>query len=131
MAARDLEGGDGGKSLRGRAGGRSAVNGPELRRGEKVENRLPLPRSAGAWSPQLQLIFPCSLMELETEVETETIPRKRKGTPNSALETEPDLEIKKPNAKVSKGEPGRRPKSCAAPSPVPPPPVGSLPRDPG
>ncbi|XP_049999243.1 RNA exonuclease 5 isoform X5 [Alexandromys fortis] len=43
-------------------------------------------------------------MELETEMETETetIPRKRKGTPNSALETEPDLEIKEPKAKKAR-----------------------------
>lgn len=52
-------------------------------------------------SPQLQPISPCSLMELETE----TIPRKRKGAPTSALATEPDLEDEEPKAKVSKGEP--------------------------
>ncbi|XP_038182255.1 RNA exonuclease 5-like [Arvicola amphibius] len=33
------------------------------------------------------------------ELETETIPRKRKGAPNSALATEPDLEDEEPRAK--------------------------------
>ncbi|XP_038182309.1 RNA exonuclease 5 isoform X5 [Arvicola amphibius] len=36
------------------------------------------------------------------ELETETIPRKRKGAPNSALATEPDLEDEEPRAKKAR-----------------------------